>query len=238
MLATTILASQCFLALALAAPAVKVEERQSGCHSVHIFLARGTSEPYPGRQSAVVSAICNGIGDCGYEDINYPASTSPSYCSSVETGIVGGTSQITAYANRCPNAKLVLSGYSQGAQIVGDILGGGGGDAGLGCSSRTNPGLNASTLPGNKIYAALLFGDVRHTANQVYNTASGANSDGINPRRGTQLISLNRFSNVLRSWCLSGDNVCARGFDPNAHTSYFNIFSTEAGSWVKTQLQM
>jgi acetylxylan esterase len=113
MLATTILAFQCLLPLALAAPAVKVEERQSSCHSVHIFLARGTSEPYPGRQSAIVSAICNGISNCGYEDITYPASVSPSYCSSVEAGVSGGTSQITAYASRCPNAKLVLSGYSQ-----------------------------------------------------------------------------------------------------------------------------
>lgn len=113
MLPATLLVSQCLFSLALATPAVKLEERQSGCHDVHIFLARGTSEPYPGRQSAVVSAICNGISNCGYEDINYPASTNPSYCSSVEAGITGGTSQITAYVNRCPNAKLVLSGYSQ-----------------------------------------------------------------------------------------------------------------------------
>ncbi|KAH8719237.1 hypothetical protein GQ44DRAFT_729959 [Phaeosphaeriaceae sp. PMI808] len=113
MLAATVLASLSLLSLSLAAPAAKVEERQANCHSVHIFLARGTSEPYPGRQSAVVSAICSGISNCGYEDVNYPASTSPSYCSSVGAGIANGISQITAYANRCPNAELVLSGYSQ-----------------------------------------------------------------------------------------------------------------------------
>ncbi|RYP68164.1 hypothetical protein DL771_006814 [Monosporascus sp. 5C6A] len=237
MLAATILASLSLLSLALAAPAVKVEERQANCHSVHVYLARGTNEPYPGRQSAVVSAICNGISNCGYEDITYPASTNPSYCSSVEAGIIGGASQITAYANRCPNAKLVLSGYSQGAQLIGDILGGGGGNTGLGCSTSSNAGLNPFSSPGNKIRAALLFGDPRHTANQTYNAASGAYSNGINPRTGTQLTSLNRFSNVLRSWCLSGDFICARGgSDPDAHTSYFNIFSIEAGSWVKTKL--
>ncbi|PVH98965.1 carbohydrate esterase family 5 protein [Periconia macrospinosa] len=236
MLAAATLAFLSLLSGSLAAPATKVEERQGNCHSVHIFLARGTSEPYPGRQSAVVSAICNGITNCGYEDVNYPASTNPSYCSSVSAGIASGTSQITAYANRCPNAKLVLSGYSQGAQLFGDILGGGGGNSGLGCSSAVNAGLNPSTSPGNKIRAALFFGDPRHAASQVYNTGTGSNGNGINPRTGTQLASLNRFSNVLRSWCLSGDNVCARGTDPNAHTSYFNIFSTEAGSWVKTKL--
>ncbi|RYP03672.1 hypothetical protein DL764_004977 [Monosporascus ibericus] len=236
MLAATVLSSLSLL-LALAAPAVKAEERRANCDSVHVFLARGTNEPYPGRQSAVVSAICNGISNCGYEDITYPASTSPSYCNSVEAGIIGGTSQISAYANRCPNAKLVLSGYSQGAQLIGDILGGGGGDTALGCSTPINTGLNPFSSPGNKILAALLFGDPRHTANQAYNAASGAFSDGINPRTGTQLTSLNRFSNVLRSWCLSGDFICARGgSDPNAHTSYFNIFSIEAGYWVKTKL--
>jgi acetylxylan esterase len=113
MFAPTVLASLSLISLTFAVPLAKVEERQGNCNSVHIFLARGTSEPYPGRQSAVVSAICNGISNCGYEDISYPASTSPSYCSSVEAGIIGGAAQITAYANRCPNAKLVLSGYSQ-----------------------------------------------------------------------------------------------------------------------------
>lgn len=113
MLTSTILATYGLLSLALAAPAVKIEERQAACHSVHVFLARGTSEPYPGRQSSVVSAICNGISNCGYEDITYPASMSPTYCASVSAGVTSGTSQITAYANRCPNAKLILTGYSQ-----------------------------------------------------------------------------------------------------------------------------
>lgn len=83
------------------------------CQAVHVFLARGTSEDYPGRQISVVNAVCNGISSCGYEDIQYPASFVPDYCTSVGEGVVNGTSQITAYAARCPNAQLVLSGYSQ-----------------------------------------------------------------------------------------------------------------------------
>jgi predicted esterase len=31
------------------------------------------------------------------------------------------------YAERCPNSKLILAGYSQGGQIATDILGGAGG---------------------------------------------------------------------------------------------------------------
>ncbi|KAH8890112.1 alpha/beta-hydrolase [Thozetella sp. PMI_491] len=234
MFTSTILASLSLFPLALGAPAPDIEKRQAACQSVHIFLARGTSEPYPGRQSAIVSAACSGLSSCGYEDITYPADFN-TYCSSVYAGVTGGTSQITAYAARCPNAKIILSGYSQGAQVLGDILGGGGGTS-SGCTQPTNVGLNPATSPGNKIAAALLFGDVRHTANQVYNTASGAGANGINPRSGSQLTSLNRFSNVLRSWCLVDDPVCAQGPNGTAHTSYFDVFSTEAGAWIKTKV--
>lgn len=83
------------------------------CDAVHVFLARGTNEDYPGRQISVVNAVCNGVSSCGYEDIQYPASFVPDYCTSVGVGVVNGTSQITAYATQCPDAQLVLSGYSQ-----------------------------------------------------------------------------------------------------------------------------
>ncbi|KLU83801.1 hypothetical protein MAPG_02852 [Magnaporthiopsis poae ATCC 64411] len=222
------------LPAALAAPVV--EERQLPCQAVHVFLARGSNEPYPGRQSKIVSAVCNGISSCGYEDIKYPA-TFQNYCSSVSTGVANGIAQITAYAARCPNAKLVLTGYSQGGQLVGDILGGGGARL-QDCTQPPSMGLNPATSPGNKIAAALLFGDVRHAANQPYNTGTGASGNGMWRREGSQLQSLNRFSSVLRSWCLAGDTVCntAGRFDPQAHTSYFDIFSNEAGAWVKAKL--
>lgn len=93
-------------------PALGSRQTQD-CDAVHVFLARGTSEDYPGRQISVVNAVCDGISSCGYEDIQYPASFVPDYCTSVGVGVVNGTSQITAYAAQCPNAQLVLSGYSQ-----------------------------------------------------------------------------------------------------------------------------
>ncbi|KAF5227289.1 hypothetical protein FAUST_11875 [Fusarium austroamericanum] len=231
---TAFLASLFLIPLATGAPAIRIEERQAPCQNVHIFLARGTDEPYPGRQSSVVSAICSGLPSCDYENINYPAGFN-TYCSSIYAGITGGLSQITTYANRCPNSKIVLSGYSQGAQLFGDILGGGGGQS-LGCTQPSNPALNPANSPGNKIAAALFFGDPRYVANQAYNTGTGASRSGINPRNGAQLTSLNLFSSVLRSWCLAGDTVCAQGTDPTAHTSYFNVFSQEAGVWVKTKV--
>ncbi|TLD20281.1 hypothetical protein PspLS_08700, partial [Pyricularia sp. CBS 133598] len=220
--------------LVLAAPAA-LEERQAPCQDVHIFLARGTSEPYPGRQELTVNAICKGRSSCGFENIQYPAAFEPTYCSSVAQGVSNGINQITAYASRCPNSKLVLSGYSQGAHVVGDILGGGGGNV-QGCTQPTVQGLNPTTSPGNKIKAALLWGDVRHTANQAYNTNTGVSGTGIWPRSGSQLTSLNRYSNVLRAICVSTDPVCAGGRDGNSHTTYFDLFSEDAAAWVKTKL--
>ncbi|KAG5768604.1 hypothetical protein H9Q72_003916 [Fusarium xylarioides] len=234
MLYTAFVASLFLTPLAIGAPAVDIEERQTPCQSVHIFLARGTNEPYPGRQGSLVSAICSGLPSCGYEDINYPANFN-TYCTSIYAGITGGLSQITAYANRCPASKIVLSGYSQGAQLFGDMLGGGGGQS-LGCTQQSNSALNPATSPGNKIAAVLFFGDPRHAANQAYNTGTGSARNGINPRNGAQLTALNRYSNKIRSWCLAGDNVCAQGTDPSAHTSYFTVFSQEAGAWVKTMV--
>src|SRR4051812_45026907 len=87
------------------------------CDSVHIFIARGSIEPYPGRQGALVTAICEGISSCGYDDIGYPATFSD-YCSSVAVGVSNGTALIESYAAACPEAKLVLTGYSQVTDII------------------------------------------------------------------------------------------------------------------------
>jgi len=54
---------------------------------------------------------------------------------------------MTAYADRCPASKLVLSGYSEGANIVGDIVGGGDRPD---CTLGIATGLDPSSGPGSK----------------------------------------------------------------------------------------
>lgn len=97
------------------------------CEDVHIFLGRGWNEPYPGRQGVLVDAICAGQTSCGYEDILFDDSPSSVYGTAVHEGAVAGVRQATNYAADCPDAQLVLSGYSEGAHVVGDVLAGGGG---------------------------------------------------------------------------------------------------------------
>lgn len=232
-----------------------------------MFLARGNNEPYPGRQGVLVDAICSGLSSCGYEDIMYDATLDSAYGPTVYQGAVNGIAQVTAYAEDCPDSQLVLSGYSEGAHVVGDILGGGGGDwwdtaeplvTGLDSAARSpgnksvfrsilsfrlplfsrgNPprksGKNTDT---STVAAALMFGDVRHTASQSYNVESGARDQGVFPRNATELANLGRFSSVLRAYCVATDPVCAGGDDVSTHLSYFDIYTDDAASWVKSML--
>ncbi len=119
------------------------------CDEVHFFLARGNNEPYPGRQGMLVEATCDGIASCGYEDLYYSALYTDLYCQTVYDGAVAGLVQMKAYAEKCPNSKLILAGYSQGGQIAGDILGGGGGKSFNGCIQPDTPPTDPNTAPGN-----------------------------------------------------------------------------------------
>ncbi|KAK6953600.1 hypothetical protein Daesc_005905 [Daldinia eschscholtzii] len=211
------------------------------CTDVHIFLSRGNNEPYPGRQGKLVQAICSGLESCDYEDIAFNNALEVEYCGAVEEGRKAGVEQITAYNKRCPNSKLVVSGYSQGAHVVGDILGGGGGVFFQGCTTPTAPGLDSKSAPGNAIAAALLFGDTRHTENQPFNTLEGASISGLFPRSGQQLAGLNSFAGVLRDWCQGDDPICAAGdgkrkTNVEHHLNYFDVYSGAAAEWVKSML--
>ncbi|EXJ87852.1 hypothetical protein A1O1_04779 [Capronia coronata CBS 617.96] len=216
-----------------------LDKRQDSCKDVHIFLAKGNNEPYPGRQGKLAGAICYGLDSCDYEDIQYYNPVDSPYCDSVTQGVQDGVSQITAYASRCPNSKLVVSGYSQGAHVVGDVLGGGGGYFFNECTEPSVGGLDPTTSPGDKIVAVTLFGDVRHTAGQPYNVLSGADANGAAPRTDGQLTSLNRYSSLLRSYCVATDPVCAASYgsdNSSTHLTYFDIYTDDAASWIKEMI--
>lgn len=97
----------------LAAP-VEIDSRQSGCPNIHVFGARETTAPVGyGSAGTVVNLILNAHPGATSEAINYPAAGGNSYGSSVQAGVKAVTSQVTSFAQRCPNTKLVLVGYSQ-----------------------------------------------------------------------------------------------------------------------------
>lgn len=120
------------------------------CDDVHFFLARGTNEPYPGRQGDLVAATCNGLSSCGYEDLVYSSLNSDLACQSLYDGAIAGHIQMAAYASACPNSKLILSGFSKGAAIITSILGGGGGPSFNGCEEPATPAMDRTTKPGSQ----------------------------------------------------------------------------------------
>lgn len=195
------------------------------CDDVHFFLARGNNEPYPGRQGDLVAATCDGISSCGYENLIYSALYTDLSCQTTYDGTLAGHTQLTAYAERCPDSKLILAGYSQGAQIVTDILGGGGGVSFNGCVQPNTAPLDRTKSPGNRLSAVLAVGNTRHTANQPYNYGNGSSMDGLFPKSGTQLTNIAAYADIMRDWCLSPDPICAANqtySNVNVHLGYYN----------------
>ncbi|KAF4450659.1 hypothetical protein F53441_6320 [Fusarium austroafricanum] len=228
--ATTLL----LLAAAVDAHSIGVRD---DCTDVHVFLAKGNNEPYPGRQGKLAKAICDGLKSCDYEDIKFENKLEDPFCDSVTEGVQNGIKQITAYNKRCPKSKLVVSGYSQGGQVVGDILGGGGGVFFQGCVEPNMKGLDPKSAPGSSIYAAMVFGDTRHTQNQPFNVLSGADKNGLFPRPAGQLSNLAAYGNVFRNYCVKTDPICAQGKDVETHLNYFDVFTDEVAEWVKEKVK-
>ncbi|KAF6828349.1 acetylxylan esterase precursor [Colletotrichum musicola] len=209
---------------ASAAPGKRQATGTGSCTDLHIFLARGWNEGYPGRQQSLVDATCNGLSSCDYEDIQFDASNPRGYPDAVEQGRSSGVSQIKAYVQKCPNSKIALSGYSEGANVVGNVL--------------ADSGVDATSTPGNNICAALLFGDPTHVADQSYNVEAGSGLKGQMARSSSSLSKLNNFSQVLRSWCNGEDTVCAFGnggrtMGEDAHTNYFQLYTDDGAAFIK-----
>lgn len=98
--------------------------------------------------------ICAGQSSsaCGYEDILFDATIGVDFGTQMYQGASSGVLQITNYANACPESKLVLSGYSLGAGVVGDLLAGSdAGDVVYGSTELNVTGIVSSTSsPGNQ----------------------------------------------------------------------------------------
>ncbi|KIM48552.1 carbohydrate esterase family 5 protein [Hebeloma cylindrosporum] len=99
-----------------------VQARQS-CADVAVFFARGTTEPGtlgtiigPGFQTALRGAL--GTRSLTFTGINYPATIAGFLAGGDAGGARTMANSVTSTASSCPNTKLVISGYSQGAQLV------------------------------------------------------------------------------------------------------------------------
>lgn len=109
------LISSFHLALALAADAIPSSSpAPNACPQVHIFGARETTAP-PGFGSAqtLVDLVTKAFPGTTSEAIDYPAAPGKRYGASVAAGIAAVVGQTEAFAARCPDAVIIMHGYSQ-----------------------------------------------------------------------------------------------------------------------------
>jgi len=93
------------------------------CPDAEVVFARGTTEllvPVPPTGEAFVSSLRAQLGtkSLGVYGVDYPASMD--FPSAVE-GIADARSHILNTAANCPNTKMVLGGFSQGAAVIGFV---------------------------------------------------------------------------------------------------------------------
>ncbi|KAJ4401871.1 hypothetical protein N0V91_007654 [Didymella pomorum] len=215
---------------ALAAAQTTAPKLDATCADVVIFMARGNDAPYnDGRTSPLRDTTCAKLTaqgkTCDYIEVQYDVTLGADYCTQVAEGARNGIAQVTAFNQKCPCSHIVINGYSEGAHVMGDVLGGPGG-----CTKVSN-GIDNTSSAGKAIAAALLWGNVMHTANQPYNVLDGA-SKQANPRSAADLALLNRYTPVLRDYCAAGDPVCAGGSVVADHLNYFELYTEEASSWI------
>ena len=90
------------------------------CPDVEVVFARGTTEPpgVGGVGRAFVDSLRSQLGgrSVGVYAVNYPASRD--FVNSTPAGRDDASSHIQSLAANCPNTRMVLGGYSQGAAVI------------------------------------------------------------------------------------------------------------------------
>jgi cutinase len=93
------------------------------CPDVEVTFARATTEPpgvgIVGQQ--FVDALRSQVGgrSLGVYPVNYPASDD--FVPSVNAGTSDASAHVQSMIANCPNTKMVLGGYSQGALVIDQI---------------------------------------------------------------------------------------------------------------------
>ena len=181
-------------AAAIISPLALPAANAAGCNDVEVVFARGTDEP-PGIGrvgQAFVDSLRGKVGNrsLGVYAVNYPASYD--FLAAAD-GANDASAHIQYVMNTCPDTRLVLGGYSQGAAIV-DVI-----------TSVPFPaiGFNNPLPPDapDHIAALAVFGNP---------TA----------RVGLPLTSSPVYGFKAIDLCNAGDPVCSDGNNVPAHRSY------------------
>ncbi|KAI2633965.1 cutinase-domain-containing protein [Xylaria nigripes] len=209
-----------------AAPA-ELAARQS-CPGVYVFGARETTVP-PGYGTAggLVTQVVAANPGAQSEAINYPACGGQpacggvSYDQSAAQGTTAVISAVNSLNSRCPDTKIVLIGYSQGAQIMDNALCGGSGAT-----------LSGAALQAVK--AAIFMGDPHNVAGLPYNV--GTCTAGGFAARPAGFQCSPASANIIKSYCDAADPYCCNGNDANTHQGYVIEYGSQALSFIQSLL--
>jgi cutinase len=196
-----------FIAAAAMLIAPPVTPRASAsCPDVEVVFARGTDEPAGvGRVGdAFISSLREQTNrNVGAYGVNYPANKDFLTAADGANDVSGHVQQM---ANNCPNTKLVIGGYSQGAAVI-DIV-----------TAAPAPGLGFhQPLPGgaaDHVAAVALFGNPSGRA--------GGLMGALSPNFGGKTIDL----------CNQGDPICSDGSQFKAHLGYVPEMTSQAANFV------
>jgi cutinase len=161
----------------------------AACPDVEVVFARGSTEP-PGVGlvgQGFVDSLRGQLGPRAVDvyPVNYPASgdfASSGFSSQVMTGVRDAGAHVQATAAACPNTRIVLGGYSQGAMVAAFVA-----------AAQPAAGVKASTVA-EHVAAVALFGKPSGASVGKYNAPDLA----LGPQYVAQTIDL----------CIPGDTVC------------------------------
>ncbi|OHE94167.1 cutinase [Colletotrichum orchidophilum] len=200
----------------------------AACAPVNIIVARGSLEAQGvGLLGNIAMNTSNQIPGSIITPLVYPAQLDP-YPPSVSAGVMNMTTLLNQQVQQCPQTKLVLMGYSQGAQVSLDTL----------CGTTDGPNFNTTAaqapMIGSKIAAVVLFGDPTFIANQPF--AKGTSKkNGIFPRQ--DLGPCQSLTSKFVSFCDDTDLFCASGQNLTVHLGYFSKqdYVAQASTFVVQQ---
>ncbi|KAF3929990.1 Cutinase [Arthrobotrys entomopaga] len=220
------------LALSQAIPPPPIDPCKPYCADVYVISCRATLEVTGEGQIGNVAEYVQHASMQTVERValEYPA-VLEGYARSAAIGAKALKDLIAKQAGVCPEQKIVLLGYSQGAQVVGDAISGGGyGQMG----DELIPGMSAELI--ERVTAIVLMGDPRHMASEEYQhgTAGLAAGDGVFPRSPEQMAILNGIKDKISSYCNAKDALCAVKGKGNlgGHYDTIALFSRQAREWV------
>lgn len=192
------------------------------CPGTEVVFARGTGEP-PGvgpTGQAFITALGVRLGGkpLAVYPVDYPASDA--WATGID-GVRDAGAHIVSMATDCPNTKMVLGGFSQGAAVMGFVT-----------SPAVPQGIDPATVPkpldpevADHVAAVVLFGTPNVRAMNFLNEPPVT----IGPLYEAKTLQL----------CVPEDAVCSEGLDFAAHNTYADegTLVNQAADFAASHLQ-